>query len=96
MSTRASKWFSDILLSASASCDSEEGRRSNGGRAGPGKALTLQAEIWSSVDSEEFLLSWRITVYHLGVVCLNAVSAEECVNETNQDKDALGSRVFKC
>lgn len=62
---------------------------------GAGKALILQAEIWSSVDSEEFLLSWRITVYHLAVVCLNAVSTEECVNETNQDKDALGSRVFK-
>lgn len=44
---------------------------------GAGKALILQAEIWSSVDSEEFLLSWMIMVYHLAVAYLNEVTTEE-------------------
>ena len=61
---------------------------------GAGKALILQTESWSSGDSNSFFPG-EFWFYHLAVVGLSAVTTEECVNETNQDKDALRSRVFK-
>lgn len=63
---------------------------------GPGEALTLHARFGLQSILRNSFFPGELQFYHLAVVCLNAVSTEECVNETNRDKDALGSRVFKC